>query len=71
MEQMARKHGTPLYIYSAGHITERVALFQVTTPMLEPESESPIGLGSGSPRTAIARDHSPAPSSSNRTRGNG
>jgi diaminopimelate decarboxylase len=28
MEQMARKHGTPLYIYSAGHITERVALFR-------------------------------------------
>jgi diaminopimelate decarboxylase len=28
MEQLARKYGTPLYVYSAGHITERVALFQ-------------------------------------------
>ena len=28
MDQMARKYGTPLYVYSAGHITERVALFQ-------------------------------------------
>jgi diaminopimelate decarboxylase len=28
MERLARGYGTPLYVYSAGHITERVALFQ-------------------------------------------
>jgi diaminopimelate decarboxylase len=28
MEQLARKYGTPLYVYSAGHISERVKLFQ-------------------------------------------
>ncbi|MFZ0270467.1 MAG: diaminopimelate decarboxylase [Acidobacteriaceae bacterium] len=28
MEGLARKYGTPLYVYSAGHIRERVELFQ-------------------------------------------
>ncbi|HEY1498295.1 MAG TPA: diaminopimelate decarboxylase [Acidobacteriaceae bacterium] len=28
MEQLARRYGTPLYVYSAGHIRERVRLFQ-------------------------------------------
>jgi diaminopimelate decarboxylase len=28
MEALARKYGTPLYVYSAGHIRERVELFQ-------------------------------------------
>jgi diaminopimelate decarboxylase len=28
MERLARRYGTPLYVYSAGHIAERVALFE-------------------------------------------
>jgi diaminopimelate decarboxylase len=28
MEQLAHRYGTPLYVYSAGHIRERVRLFQ-------------------------------------------
>jgi diaminopimelate decarboxylase len=28
MEELAHKYGTPLYVYSAGHITQRVELFQ-------------------------------------------
>jgi len=28
MEQLARKHGTPLYVYSATHIAQRVELFR-------------------------------------------
>jgi diaminopimelate decarboxylase len=28
MERLARRYGTPLYVYSAGHIAERVTLFE-------------------------------------------